>query len=252
MKLSLRHIFLSLFILLSSISPTLAFQLLPISRVFEPAGSGATQSYQVVNDGKEPVAVEISLTDRKVDLDGKESNKKADDDFLVYPPQMVIPPGKTQIVRVTWMGNPNPEKELAYRLIATQLPINLEKPQPQDTARGQVKLAYRYIGSVYIRPKKVQHKVVLDNITHQKAPDGSDQLAITFDNQGTGRAVLGNLQLTLSTTGQAAKVELKPEQLANINNSLILPGSKRRFVMAWPKGLPVGPVTGTFTFQHLD
>lgn len=253
MKRSLRH-FLSFifFIILSGISPALAFRLEPISRVFEPAGAGATQSYEVINDTAEQIAVEVSMAERKISLEGQETTESADDDFLVYPSQIVLPPQGVQSVRVTWLGNPNPEKELAYRIIAEQLPINLNNPEESqaETTSGAIKVMFRYIGSVYIRPKNAESKVVLNGITHEKGTDGNDRLVITFDNQGTRRAVLSELNLNL--TSQGSQLTLKPEQLEGVNNGVILAGNQRRFSMPWPQQLPIGEVTGTFTFKDVN
>ena len=253
MKISVRH-FLSFifFIILSGISPALAFKLEPISRVFEPAGAGATQSYEVINDSAEQIAVELSMAERKISLEGQETTESADDDFLVYPSQIVLPPQGVQSVRVTWLGNPNPEKELAYRIIAEQLPINLNNPEESqaETTSGAIKVMFRYIGSVYIRPKNAESKVVLNGITHEKGTDGNDRLVITFDNQGTRRAVLSELNLNL--TSQGSQLTLKPEQLEGVNNGVILAGNQRRFSMPWPQQLPIGEVTGTFTFKDVD
>lgn len=253
MKISVRH-FLSFifFIILSGISPALAFKLEPISRVFEPAGAGATQSYEVINDSAEQIAVELSMAERKISLEGQETTESADDDFLVYPSQIVLPPQGVQSVRVTWLGNPNPEKELAYRIIAEQLPINLKQPEESqaETISGAIKVMFRYIGSVYIRPKNAESKVVLNGITHEKGTDGNDRLVITFDNQGTRRAVLSELNLNL--TSQGSQLTLKPEQLEGVNNGVILAGNQRRFSMPWPQQLPIGEVTGTFTFKDVN
>ena len=253
MKISVRHFFsFILFIILSAISPALAFKLEPISRVFEPAGAGATQSYEVINDSAEQIAVELSMAERKISLEGQETTESADDDFLVYPSQIVLPPQGVQSVRVTWLGNPNPEKELAYRIIAEQLPINLNNPEESqaETTSGAVKVMFRYIGSVYIRPKNAESKVVLNGITHEKGTDGNDRLVITFDNQGTRRAVLSELNLNL--TSQGSQLTLKPEQLEGVNNGVILAGNQRRFSIPWPQQLPIGEVTGTFTFKDVN
>lgn len=253
MKISVRHFFsFILFIILSGISPALAFKLEPISRVFEPAGAGATQSYEVINDSEEQIAVELSMAERKISLEGQETTESADDDFLVYPSQIVLPPQGVQSVRVTWLGNPNPEKELAYRIIAEQLPINLNNPEESqaETTSGAIKVMFRYIGSVYIRPKNAESKVVLNGITHEKGTDGNDRLVITFDNQGTRRAVLSELNLNL--TSQGSQLTLKPEQLEGVNNGVILAGNQRRFSMPWPQQLPIGEVTGTFTFKDVN
>ena len=254
MKISIRRFFtVALFLLISTISPALAFKLDPISRVFEPAGAGATQSYQVVNDTSEQIAVEISMVERKISLDGEETTQKADDDFLVYPSQMLLSPGAVQSVRVTWLGNPNPERELTYRIVAEQLPINLKKPEQSEpeTTTGAIKVMFRYLGSVYIRPKNAQTKVVINSITHEKGTDGSDRLVITFDNQGTRRAVLSDLNLNL-TSQQGTQISLKPEQLEGVNNGVILAGNQRRFSIPWPQQLPVGQVTATFAFKDIE
>lgn len=248
MRLSFKRILLSFFLVLLGVQPAFAFKLLPISRTFTPFGSGATQSYQVVNDSNERLAVQISLVKRQMDLAGKENYQPADEDFLVYPPQILLEPQKTQTVRVTWLGDPQPAKELAYRIIAEQMPINLEKPKDNQTQPvGQVKVLLRYLGSLYIRPANVKPNVVLETAEPQKATNSANELAISFNNRGTARAVLKNLKLHL--TGQGKTVDLQPEQLKEINNAVILAGNKRRFVMPWPNNLPVGPVTAKFEFE---
>jgi fimbrial chaperone protein len=247
MRLSFRRILLSFFLVLLGVQPAFAFKLLPISRTFAPAGSGATQSYQVVNDSDAPLAVQMSVVQRQMDLAGKESYQPADEDFLVYPPQILLQPQKTQTVRVTWLGDPQPAKELAYRIIAEQMPINLEKPKDNQTQPvGQVKVLLRYLGSLYIRPTNVKPDLVLETAELQKGKNGTNELAINFYNRGTARAALKNLKLHL--VGQGATVDLQPEQLKEINNAVILAGNKRRFVMPWPNNLPVGSVTATFEF----
>lgn len=249
MKLSLRQIFLSLVIFLLGINPAFAFKLLPISRTFAPSGAGATQSYQVLNDGKEKLAVTVSMSERQMDLTGKETYKEADDDFLVYPPQILLEPGGQQTVKVTWVGEAQPQKELAYRIIAEQVPVDLEKPQTNVTKPvGKIKVLMRYLGSVYIRPANVKPDVVLETIEPQKGAKGANELAFTMSNKGTAHAILKNLQLHL--TAGATKVDLKPEQLKDVSGANILAGNKRRFVIPFPEGLPVGPVSATFDFEQ--
>ncbi|MBD2136250.1 molecular chaperone [Anabaena sp. FACHB-1237] len=254
MKLSVRHFFnFIFFVILSGISPALAFKLDPISRVFEPAGVGATQSYKIINDTSEKIAVEVSMVERKISIDGQETTEKADGDFLIYPSQIILPPQGVQSVRVTWLGNPNPEKELTYRLVAEQLAVNLKDPKQSqlETTTGGIKVMFRYMGSVYIRPKNAQSKVLLNGITHEKGKEGNDLLVITFDNQGTRRAVLSELNLNL-TSEKGTQLTLKPEHLQGVNNGVILAGNQRRFSIPWPKQLPVGKVTGTFTFKDVQ
>ncbi|NQV81693.1 MAG: molecular chaperone [Alphaproteobacteria bacterium] len=126
-----------------------AYRLVPITMEFDPSGRGASQTFGVVNDTTEPVAVEISMVKRIVDLDGKENNVLEEEDFVVFPPQVVVLPGKVQVVRVRWVGDSEPKTELAYRIIAEQLPIDINAPPKQG---GSVQLLLAFEGSVYIVP----------------------------------------------------------------------------------------------------
>jgi len=249
MKFLPHSLLLSLCLVLAAIQPALAFKLLPISRTFKPAGREATQSYQVVNDKQERLAVEVSMVKRQMDLAGNETYRAADDDFLIYPAQILLEPGQMQTVRVTWLGDPNPKQELAYRLVAEQLPIDFGKSQQSPSKPvGQIKLLMRYLGSVYIRPENIKPNVVLKTVEPQGSQDKQQQLALTLHNQGSAHATLKNVKLNLKVAGSA--MTLRPEQLQGMNNAVILAGNQRRFVIPWPQNLPVGPVTATLDFDQ--
>src|SRR5688500_3890585 len=94
-----------------------AYELHPISREFAPSGSGATQSYEVISKEKSPIAISVSVVSRSLDTEGTETNELSEDDFFVYPPQFILPAGARQTLRVTWLGDPQPAQELAYRLV---------------------------------------------------------------------------------------------------------------------------------------
>ena len=248
LKFSLPSILSSALLLASAVLPASAFQLRPMSRVFAPSGNGSTQSYDIVNDSDEPLAVELSVMNRQMDLDGAETQTAADDDFLIYPSQIVLNPGETQTVRVTWLGDPQPTTELAYRLVAAQVPVELGTPQTNETkAVGAVKVMLRYLGSVYIHPENTAPKVVLDSITPRTDANGTG-LEITLNNQGNARAFLKNFRLHLvSSTG--TPMEVTPEQLKDISNTTILAGHQRRYFLLYPDAASVNPTSATFEFD---
>lgn len=225
-----------------------AFRLTPPRMVFTPSGSGATQSFRIESTGDQPVAVEIHMAKRQVSLDGTETQPSAEADFVVYPSQMLLKPGTSQTVRVTWLGDPNPAAELAYRLIAEQLPINLpEVEQNQGGATVRLKALYRYVGSIFITPSKAAPKVVLEQAVCQAGQGKGNQLRLTFANQGTAHTYLRDLKLHLAPVGQASqRVTLLPEQLTGINGENLIAGGKRQFTLACPATFPVGPVLATF------
>jgi fimbrial chaperone protein len=234
---------------LLSISSALAgamFQLDPPSREFAPSGGGATQSFEIISNGDQPVAVQIQVTKRVVALDGIETNPIEENDFLVYPPQIVVEPGKQQTIKVTWLGDPNPAKELSYRLIAEQVPVNLtEVTATQQKVAASVKILFKYGGAIYITPNNAAPRLVIESASPQKTKDGKDELVLTLENQGTAHQLLRGIKIVL-TPNQGQAIKLTKDQLKEIETQNVLAGNKRQFVLPWPKELPVSPVTATF------
>ena len=187
------------FLSLSFLSPTLsAFGLKPLFASLAPTGAGAEHVFRVANTGDKPIAVQFNMTTREQRADGTESQQSADDSFLVYPPQAVIAPNKTQKVRVQWLGKQNPSKELAYRFIAEQVPVNLSK----DKSTG-VQMVMTVIGSVYILPKGTAPKLSINNL-HRSG----NRLAFSVKNSGTRHALLNNLTIDLSNQQQTVQLVL--------------------------------------------
>lgn len=222
------------------------FRLDPPSREFSPSGGRATQSFDIISTGDQPVAVQIQITKRVVALDGTETNPIEENDFLVYPPQIVVEPGKQQTIKVTWLGDPNPAKELSYRLIAEQVPVNLtEVTTTQQGKTANVKILFKYGGTIYITPNNAAPRLVIESAIPQKTKDGKDELVLTIENQGTAHQLLRGARIVL-TPSQGQAIKLTKDQLKEIETQNVLAGNKRQFVLPWPKELPVGPVTATF------
>ncbi len=237
-------------LLLSGIRTALAFQFNPLSQVFTPTGSDSIQSYEIVNNTDEPIAVEVSMVSTEINLTGEENFTPAEEDFLVYPPQMILAPDEVQTVRVTWLGDPAPAQELTYRLIAEQLPINLLDPEAEVPTRthGEIKLSFRYVTTVFIRPLGVVPDLSLVSVEPTVVDSGETKLLVTLANQGNGNARLNDWQLEL--VGQGQTVQLTPANVKEMKGRVILPGQQRQFYLSWPEELPVGDVTATFQFDN--
>jgi fimbrial chaperone protein len=223
----------------------LAFELNPISREFAPAGSGATQTYEVVNSDKEPVAINVTVVTRALDSEGRETNASAEDDFLVYPSQFVVAPGARQSIRVSWLGNPSPERELAYRLVVEQLPIERFKAKPAagTPAAGAITVLKRYMGSLYVRPAKARSDLVVESSRVERGPAGQpSQLVVLLQNRGTAHGVLKEHVLQVKQAGNAPQVSLLPESLP-LKASVVLANGKTLLRFPWPQGSEPAAVT---------
>jgi fimbrial chaperone protein len=222
-----------------------------------PVGRASSQAFRVVNTSTEqPVAVELYMAKRDVAPDGTETwnREVGEENFLLYPPQTILQPGEEQVVRVTWLGEAKPDYELAYRLIAEQVPVDFApEPEPTIVEGRQIRInsLVRYAGSVYITPENVAPDVVIESAEYQQDEQGNDLLVLTFYNQGTAHTLLENLTLTLTPVGQPDQaVTLSPEELSKINRTNILAQHRRRFVLPWHPDLPVGEVEVSFDYQQ--
>lgn len=228
------------------IAPASSFQLTPISQTFAPRGSQSTRSYKVINSNQKAIAVEISVMKREVDEAGQETLSPAEEDFVVYPTQILLNPLETQTVRVSWIGDLDPPSELSYRLVAEQLPVplgdNSAQAQLSEKATASLDFMVRYVGSLYIQPPNAKPDVVLKSAALERDATGTKWLAIHLKNQGTARQVLKNPQLTVTAGGKS--VLLQNEQLGAVHSQTLLAGGERRFRIPWPTELPEGDVSG--------
>jgi fimbrial chaperone protein len=220
-----------------------AYQLVPISRVFAPTGSKATQSFEIMNDSTERIALTVSFATLERDESYAETNRDAGDEFLAYPAQMILAPGGRQTLRVTWLGAPDPTRELVYRIIVTQVPIEqLGGAHVADAPKGQVRMMLSYRGTLFIRPPKAAPDIAPQAVAPAIDAAGRRSLAITLANAGTAVGLVKSCTVSAVPADGGAAIALSPTELAALRNTRVLGGGRRRYVVPWPDGVPVRPM----------
>lgn len=219
-----------------------AFRFSPFRVKFEPAGAGANQIFTVENDTNAPASVQIRIVTREVDVDGGEKNADAEKDFTIYPAQMVLKPHTTRSVRVQWLGDPKLKEEKAYRIIAEQLPVNLDKQKPKTSA---VKFLVTYRGALFVTPPGLAHNVTLDFTGTTQDASGKKMLEIVLHNRGTQHALLRNLKLDIKDDKGNSVSLAGQNQLKGITGEGILAKHRRRFMIPRPTEL-------TGKVKHID
>ncbi len=217
---------------------SLAFRLEPMVVTVPLQGAQATATYTVENSTKEKVALQFEVRQRLIREDGVEE-RPTTEGFFVYPEQLSLDPGQKRNVRVSWKGNKIPDQELAYRFIATQLPVEFSK-EKQASKKANLKFLLEYVASLYLLPPgaKPQLKVV-----STKVEGGSLQLEI--ENTGTAHQLLEDIKIHFVSDG---KEEFLPEkELAKIRSENLLAKSKRRFVLPLDPKLRKKQVKVTFS-----
>lgn len=223
-----------------------AFRFSPFRVKFEPSGAGANQLFTVENNTSAPASVQIRIVTREMDVDGGEKNTDAEKDFAIYPAQMVLKPHAKRSVRVQWMGDPGLKEEKAYRIIAEQLPVNLDKQKPKTSA---VKFLVTYRGALFVTPPGLAHNVTLDFSGTTQDATGRKMLEIVLHNRGTQHALLRNLKLDIKDD-KGNSVSLAGEnQLKGVTGEGILAKHRRRFLIPRPEGLAGKVKQIDFTFD---
>jgi fimbrial chaperone protein len=245
----MRNILFFAFVLLLSVvivNEANAFRFSPFRAKFEPSGDGANQLFTVENNTDEPASVQLRITAREIDVDGGEKNVDADKDFMIYPAQMVLEPHTSRSVRVQWAGDADLKEERAYRIVAEQLPVNLDKQKPKTSA---VKFLVTYRGALFVTPPGLAQDVKVDFAGQITNASGKQMLEIVLHNRGTQHALLRNLKLNIKDNKGNTITLSGEDQLKGVTGEGILAGHRRQFLMPWPKDLNGKPTHIDFTYD---
>ena len=221
---------LALFLLLFSFQIAHAFQIEPMEVTLQPVGPKSQSMYKITNPSDKPLAIQVKIATRKQNLDGSELHEEAEDDFLIYPPQMIIKPNSSQKVRIQWLGDTTPESEVPYRFIAEQLPIQLTKKELSG-----VNMILTVMGTIYIAAPNTKSQIMVDKVEPYNTEKGGQKLALTVSNHGTAHQILRNPKITIQNGDKVLILtDIQTKGLSDMN---VLPGSTRRFLIPWPDGL---------------
>ncbi len=212
-----RNILFTIFCFFISLN-TYAFKFSPMSTSIGIAPSKNSTLFYLENDSDQPIAVTASLLKREMNVEGVESNKKIDGELMVYPSQLIIPPNEKRSVKVTWTGKTAPTSELAYRLVAEQLPIELDKNKKQ---KASIKVLLRYVAALYVQADDFDSDVTL------KKMDVDDKnVSLLISNAGKKHQVLANM--TMKVSGKK-DIEFTSEDLKGMTGENVLQSSERVF-----------------------
>lgn len=212
-----RNILFTLFCLSISLN-SYAFKFSPMSTSIGTASSKNSTLFYLENDSDQPIAVTATLLKREMNVEGVETNKKIDGELMVYPSQLIIPPNEKRSVKVTWVGKTAPTAELAYRLVAEQLPIDLDKNKKQ---KASIKVLLRYVAALYVQAEDYNSEVTL-----KKLDVDEKNVSFLMSNAGKKHQVLANM--TMKVSGKK-DTEFTAEDLKGMTGENILGSSERVF-----------------------
>ncbi len=217
-----------------------SFTIVPMTATLTPTAPGNVTSFRIENPGQAPIAVTVKVTTRIMDEAGLEKNDPVTKEFLVFPARVVVQPGSFQTVKVQWRGQNNPAVELAYRLIAEQVPVDFSPDQGSN-----VKMLFKYLATLYVMPRNAAASVRLESVTGAVV-DGKPGLSVRIRNEGTRHALIFDPVLTLRSPVQAVVSGAPMESLDGQN---ILPRSTRVFFVPFADTEPGMKHEGSFAAE---
>ncbi len=221
--------------------PAMAFQLTPMSAVLDPSGSLPTATFEISNSAATPVAVQLRAVTRSILPDGTELNEDASQQLQVFPSQVILRPGLSQTIRVRWVGGEPPTRELPFRLVAEQLPVNLQRNQE---AGSGLQFMLRYRATLYVRPPGTTPRVEVERLEVDRQ---ENVLILEVANRGTRHQPFSSGYLIL--TGDTPEQQVNLETLEPFVTVNVLPGERRRVVVPLEL-LPVIPREVRFRFDR--
>lgn len=168
------------------------------------------------NQDKRPVAVELTLQERILDLDGIENQTSPESKQLsIYPSELVVYPGEKVKVQVVWAGKTLPITDQTYTLYAKEVPLDLNAPDAKDKVDIQFNTLVRYRVVIAVETgKKGSLSVVSTKQIDKK------NVEIIVENKGGGRVPMDGFFLMINGK--------KYMDFPGVGNA-IMPGDKRRF-----------------------
>lgn len=201
----------------------------PMQLEMVSSGTRNRSSVTVVNGSSQPMPVEAVVQRMTLDENGKAHTSKAGDEFLVMPPQAMIPAGATQNFRIQWLGDPVVDQSQSFFVFFNQVPVK----SPEGRAALQVVMSMGVMVNVAPPQGAPGLQLVSTGILSDKS--GKRHPTITVANPTKVHALLPQATVQLSSGGWSQT--LPPNLLSErVGIGLVQPGRQRKFVL--PIDLP--------------
>lgn len=225
-------------------SAAVAMRVSPMVIEMTTSGSGAIARLEVQNLNQTRLPFEVRVTRVEIDEHGNATESPADEDFLIFPPQGLIPPGGRQVMRIQWVGPPEIPGSRSYYFSVNQLPVPLEE-QASTQSAGQVQIVYHMKALVVVAPPNATPNVEAVSARPSEyqptVPAGVTPPApvpgveITLRNTGRRHAMMAALRWVVEGTGADGRPQQVIFTQADLNRVI---GTGY-----------VGPLTGVRTFR---
>ena len=170
-----------------------AMNVRPVILDLSNGGRSMSTVVSVENPSDRGVPVELTVHEAEPTPEGLVPTTTPSDDLLVFPPQALIEPGKTQAFRVQFVGDPDMTKSKHYFVTVAQLPVQL------PGGSNAIQILYNFQVAVSVGVSGERSEITLTDSKIVKNEVGEFQPVLTFSNTGKtyGYVSEGGLRLTV-------------------------------------------------------
>jgi P pilus assembly chaperone PapD len=175
--------------------------------------------------GKKPVAIELTMYERILDLDGNEKeNTVPNKDFVIYPVRILLSPGQGARAQLVYRGKEKIESDRAYFMLAKEVPLpNTGGAEDDNKVTVGLSVKINYNVAILMETNKPG---ALAFVSSRSLDSGLVELIM--ENKGKGRFSLADTHILANGK--------KITEFTGRKNS-VMPGQKRRFIFKHEKPL---------------
>lgn len=193
-----------------------AYRVQPMSYDLSPSGAGTQQTLRIENTRDFPLTLEILAYSIEFDDTGAETYESAEDDFLIFPPQMIIEPGASQAIRVQYVGDPALDVSKSYRIRVEQIPVNVT-----GGGSGAIGMAVSFSTLANVVPNNEAPAMTVVDVA---ASETEGMWSVTIENEGDRYARLSRTNWSIAGTS------IDGEETKSWYDGNIVPPKSRRTI----------------------
>lgn len=209
-------------------SPAFALRVSPLYVELESSGSESYFTLQVGNPEDQDVPIEIFIERITVDDDGSElSVEPADDDFIIFPPQVVVPANSRRAMRLQYIGDGNLQQSAHYRAVVSKVPVELEQTETEEIVLG-INLVIRFGVTINVTPANAVAEPSISFLRKSTGEDGADRYVFRAQNSGNRHFYLSQFDLVVGDDGETKRF-IGEGIRTQVGGTLVPAGGDREF-----------------------
>jgi fimbrial chaperone protein len=191
-------------VILAAAGAAWAMRVSPMVSELTTTGAGSAARIEVGNVGSAALPFETLITRMTVDENGEVVETPADEDFLIFPPQGVVPVGGRQVVRVQWVGEHTIDTSQAYYLWVRQLPVATDETPREDGGAVKVAVLYTMKALIVVAPPGAEPKVEVVSVKPAMVTPPTPEIdpSLTNGEASAGPSEEPGVEIVVANTGK--------------------------------------------------